>query len=124
MPTAPLNSHQQIVAGDDFKAADGRALTWTSALWPNVAGATLKMVVGHDQPNVWGNLPVTWTGTVSASATGSPVTVSLDVTAAQTVTLPAGEYDYTLEATLADTDVVTLAVGKLTVLAPPGAQPF
>lgn len=34
---APIDTHQQIVAGDDYKAADGRALTWRSGLWPNLA---------------------------------------------------------------------------------------
>jgi hypothetical protein len=123
MPSAPIDTHQQIVAGDDFKAADGRALTWTSTHWPNLAGATLSMVVGHNQYNLYGNLPVTWTGTVPASP-ASPTTVSLDVANAQTIVLPQGEYDYALTATLADTDIVTIAAGKLTVIAQPGTVPL
>jgi hypothetical protein len=76
------------------------------------------MVVGHDH-SAFGDLPQTWTGTVPASP-DSPQTVTLDVAAAQTATLARDEYDYILTATLADGDVVTIALGKLTVQAAPG----
>jgi hypothetical protein len=119
----PLKIHQVVVSGDDYKAADGRALTWSSAGWPNLAGATLKMIVGHEQYNLYGNLPLTWKGTVPASP-ASPTTISLDVTALETSNIPQDEYDYQLTATLADADEVTLAIGKLTVLAAPGTVPL
>jgi hypothetical protein len=121
---APVVAHLEITAGDDAKAADGRALSWgPSQTWPDLAGASLKMVVGHFQFNLYGNLPVTWTGTVPASP-DSPSTVSLDVAAAQSASLPQDEYDYMLTATLSDGDTVTLATGKLTVLAAPGMVPL
>jgi hypothetical protein len=50
--------------------------------------------------------------------------VSLDVTAAQTILLPAGEFSYQLSAVLADGDRVTIAQGKLTVWAAPGTPPL
>lgn len=122
MPSPPLESHQQIVSGDDCKAVDGRALTWTSGPvqpWPNLAGATLSMVIGHNQPGIYGSLPQTWTETLPGSP-ASPTTVSLDVTATQTALLLGGIYDYMLSATLVNGDVVTLAYGKLTVFPRPG----
>jgi hypothetical protein len=124
MPAAPLTTHQQITAGDDAQARDGRALTWgPSQSWPDLAGATLKMVVGHDQFNLYGNLPLTWEDTVPASP-DKPATVELSVTAAQSANLPQDEYDYQLAATLTNGDVVTLALGKLTVFAAPGTVPL
>lgn len=119
----PLHIHQEIVAGDDYKAADGRALSWSSTSWPDLAGATLTMVTGHTQQNLYGNLPVTWTGSVPASP-ASPTEISLDVTSAETSNFAADEYDYQLTATLADGDKVTIALGKLTVQAAPGAFPL
>lgn len=117
---APLITHQEVVAGDDYKAADGRALVWgPSQYWPDLAGAALSMVVGHGQYNLYGNLPVTWTGSVPGSP-DAPVIVSLNVTAAQTVALVQDEYDYQLQAKLTNGDQVTLAMGKLTVTATPG----
>jgi hypothetical protein len=123
MPLIPhwsvLNTAQEIVSGDDCKAADGRGLSWSSPRWPDLAGATLTMVVGHHtlQP-LSGSLPVTWTGAVPSSPS-SPFTVFLDVAAAQTGVLTAGTYYYTLAAVLPSGDKITLAVGNLTVQAPP-----
>jgi len=124
--SSPLNTHQQIVAGDDYKAADGRALTWTSGpvqTWPDLAGATLTMVVGEHQPNLLPFLPATFTGTVPGTP-AAPTTVSLDITAAQTSNIPSSEYDYQLVATLTNGDKITLAYGHLTVLAAPGTIPL
>lgn len=115
----PLTTHQQVVAGDDYKAADGRAITWSSGAWPNLASATLTMVVGHDEYNLYGNLPLTWTGSVPASP-ANPTEISLDVPGTQTVNLPPDQYDYTLSATLVDGDKIPIAIGMLTVQADPG----
>lgn len=115
-----VNTHLEFVQGDDRKARDGRALTWSSPTWPNVAGATLTMIVGHDSQDIYGNVPQTWTGTVPSSPP-SPSTVSLDVTSAQTLGLPGGQYDYTLTATLTNGDKVTLAAGQLSVIPTPNS---
>jgi hypothetical protein len=120
----PLTKHQQVVSGDDYKAADGRALTWSSSgAWPDLAGASLLMLVGHEQYNLYGNLPLSWKGTVPASP-AQPTEISLDVTSLETSNIPQDEYDYQLTATLADGDKVTLAIGKLTVWAAPGTVPL
>lgn len=119
---SPLTTHQQVVAGDDYKAEDGRALSWTSAVFPDLAGSTLTMTVGHVTQNIYGNMPAFWTGTVPASP-DAPQTITLDVTALQTSALPADEYDYTLTATLLDGDKWTVAIGALTVQASPTAVP-
>lgn len=115
-----VNTHLEFVQGDDRKARDGRALTWSSPTWPNVASATLTMIVGHDSQDIYGNVPQTWTGAVPSSPP-SPSTVSLDVTSAQTVALPGGQYDYTLTATLTNGDKVTLAAGQLSVIPTPNS---
>jgi hypothetical protein len=121
---APLDTHLEIVAGDDYKAADGRALSWTSQMFPsNLAGATLSMVLGHNEYNLYGNLPITITGSVPGSP-ASPTTVSLDVAGAITANLPAGQYQYMLTATLTDGDRVTIAAGNLSMLAAPNTTPL
>ncbi|MGZ4530822.1 MAG: hypothetical protein ACXVXP_00550 [Mycobacteriaceae bacterium] len=119
----PLSTHQELTAGNDAKLADGTALEWESALWPDLAGATLTMVVGHEQYNLYGNLPLTWTGAVSALIP-SPSAIHLDVPAALTSNLPQDEYDYQLTATLPSGDAITIAIGKLTVYAAPGTVPL
>lgn len=119
MTPAPIISHQQIVRGDDFKAAEDRALVWTSPQWPNLAGATLKMVVGLSPPSAFTFTPATWTGSVPA---GTPIFIAtMELSHTQTSALAAGCYDYTLSATLPNADVVTIATGQLTVLAQPGS---
>lgn len=117
-PFHPLDTPQQLTAGNDAKLADGTALVWLSSKWPNLAGATLTMVVGHDQVTL-NNVPATWTGTLPGTP-ASPTTAHLDVLAAQSATVGPGEYDYLLTATLTSGDKVTLAEGKLTVRAVPG----
>lgn len=120
--TAPIISHQEIVRGDDFKAAEGRALAWTSPQWPNLAGATLAMIVGSALPNTLGGLPVTWPGSVAA---GAPIWVAtIELTHVQTAAVGEGCWNYTLVATLPDGDVQTIATGQLTVLANPAQAPL
>jgi hypothetical protein len=119
---APIIQHCEIVKGDDFKAAEGRALTWQSPQWPNIAGATLSMIVGSNMPNIYGALPLTWTGSVPA---GTPIWLAtIELSHVQTEAITEGCWDYTLTATLPDGDRVTLATGQLTVLANPAQAPF
>lgn len=120
--TAPLIVHQEIVKGDDFKAAEGRSLVWESPQWPSLAGAALSMVVGSHLPNIYGGLPVTWTGSVPVGA--ATWTATIELTHVQTALLTEGCWDYTLTATLLDGDVQTLATGQLTVLANPAQAPL
>ncbi len=62
-----LTTHQTIVAGDDYKAADNRALWWESGEWPDLAGATLTMVIGKTEFDLYGSFPITLTDTVPSS---------------------------------------------------------
>ena len=128
---APLDTHQEIVAGDDYMAADGRALVWgPSQYWPNLSGATLSLIVGHNEFSITSTLPLTWTAVIPLSEgengqPGPPVTLaSLDVTGADSLNMPPAEYDYLLNATLLDGDTIALAAGKLTVLGAPGTTPL
>lgn len=123
-PFHPLDTSQQLTAGNDAKVADGTALVWVSAKWPDLAGATLAFVVGHDRHfSPFSGLPLTWTGTVP-TLPDSPSAVSLEVPAAESLNLPEGQYDYVLTATLLSADKVTLAIGKLTVYVNPGTVPL
>lgn len=122
-PFHPLDTYQQLTAGNDAKLADGSALVWVSAKWPNLAGATLAFVVGHDRHFCpFSNLPLTLTGIVP-TLPASPSAVSLEVPSATSLSLVEGQYDYLLTATLTSGDKVTLAIGKLTVYANPGTVP-
>jgi hypothetical protein len=122
---APITTHQEIVRGDDYRIADQRALSWSSPQWPNLAGSTLTMVVGRLDPNIPAIAAlstVTWTGSVPAGPVTT--TATLELTSAQTKQVPVDCLDYSLIATLADGDRVTLAIGKLTVQGEPAAQTF
>lgn len=113
------DKHLVMVSGDDYKLADQRAFLWTSGDWPNLAGATLTLVIGHTAQDIYGNLPQTWTYTMPGSP--SPTTTAIfEVTSAQSGGLGRDDYDYTLTATLSDGDKVTLAIGQLTSEASPG----
>ena len=121
---APLDQHIEMTAGDDYKAADGTALSWTSQEFPfNLASAALTLTIGHDEYNLYGNLPITVTGTVPASP-ANPTTVTLDVAGSATANLPAGQYQYQLDAVLPDSDKVTIAQGNLTMWATPNTVPL
>lgn len=120
MEPALLNVLKTIVQGDDYRAAESRALTWASPSWPNLAGATLEMTVGHDNSNIYGNLPVVWKQTLP----GSPETriATLELNHTQTGELAEGVFDYTLRATLLNEDRLTLSRGRLTVIAKPAEE--
>jgi hypothetical protein len=101
-----------LVRGDDYKAADGRALQWTNAAgsWPNLTGATIQFTL---QPHPLA--AVTKTGVVDV-ATGAGQKVHVDLLAADTLTARPGEYPYDLQATLSNADKVTLAQGRANLL--------
>lgn len=121
---APLTDHIEMTAGDDYKAADNTALSWTSKIFPsNLASAALTLTIGHDQYNLYGNLPISVTGTVPATP-ASPTTITLDVPGTATANLPAGQYQYQLDAVLPDGDKQTLAHGNLTMWAVPNTVPL
>lgn len=105
---APVTSSGSIelIHGDDYLAADNRALQWASATFPTLTGATIQLQVRAATKTS----PSSFNGTVLNSTTAE-----VELTAAQTLSLTAGTYTYALKATLTDTHTVTLATGPLVV---------
>jgi len=93
-----------IVSGDDYNAADGRALEWTdaNAAWPDLSG-TIAFICGS----------VTVAGSIITS-TGPGKKVRVQLTAAQTALLPQFTSVYTILMTQSDGDRITLVQGVLT----------
>ena len=119
----PIIQYMSIVSGNDYLAADGRALTWFSPQFPDLTGAKITMTTGSLQshlgnPLVFSPIPVVWTATVSG--TPSKYVATLPVKASQTTAITEGAYDYVLTAELTDLSLVTLATGQLTVIGTPG----
>jgi hypothetical protein len=105
-----------IVKGDDYLAADGRALEWTSADWPDLTGATVAMKYKRRRDVVSVAAEV-------VTPSGSEKKVRVELTRDVTSTLVAGEsrtqpraLAFDLEAILADGSVVTLVQADLKVL--------
>jgi hypothetical protein len=97
-----------LIAGDDYKTTDTRALTWTVTGTPSLSGATIRLKIGSL--------------TITGSASGT--TVSVELTAANTTTLLGSSSraggTYQLVATLSNADIVTLANGPWFVQTPTG----
>jgi hypothetical protein len=109
----------QIVRGDDYSNADGRALTFdisdpTGTGLPSLAGATVRLKTGlPNRPNL---AVLNVTGTV-VTATGTTRTVRFELTSAQTAVLVPIAYNFDVEATLSTARVITLLQGQCIVLA-------
>jgi hypothetical protein len=107
---SPVVNNQQIniVRGDDYKNADGRALfantTFGSA--PSLAGATIALKVNN------GLNPFSKTGVETGTAT-----CYVELTSAETSAFTPKTYPFDLQATLANGDIVTLTQGQFTVAA-------
>lgn len=96
-----------IVRGDDYKNANGRALTFTSGQWPNLSAASVALTVASGSLVALG--PVT--GVVDSSTQ-----VHFDLTHIQTGTLIQNAYAFDVQATLADLSIATLLTGTFRVL--------
>ena len=105
-PVATDGTAINIVRGDDYANADGRALTFTGATWPTLTSGTVALKVAT------GATITTYTGTVTGAQA-----CRVELTDTQTAALAAGVYAYDLEATLAGGSVVTLVQGTLRVAA-------
>jgi hypothetical protein len=109
----------QIVRGDDYANADGRALTFdisdpTGTGLPSLTGATVRLKTGlPNRPNL---AVLNVTGTV-VTATGTTRTVRFELTSAQTAVLVPIAYNFDVEATLSTGRVITLLQGQCIVLA-------
>lgn len=91
--------------GDDYDNADGRALEWESADWPVLTDGTISVKIAGG---------LTFTGSV-VTPTGTKK-VRLELTAAQSATIPAGKHRFQIVATVS-TDVFTLVADQWTSVA-------
>ena len=91
------------IQGDDYKAADGRAIEWTVASTATLTGGTVAVIVeGVD----------TYTGSVV-----DETTIRLELTAAQTAAIPVGPHRYQVihtQSVALGEDVTTLVQGTWT----------
>lgn len=89
--------------GDSYEDIDGRAIDWTDidANWPDLDEATITVIIGDD---------VSFTGSVVIPS-GANKRVRLELTAEQSLTIPAGTLDFVVRAVLANDNVVTLVDG-------------
>lgn len=94
-----------VYRGDDYLAANGRQLSFTDPgdTWPSLAGATVRFNVK----------PFSASSADVMVATGAGKQVDVDLASAITAKFVDRRYDFTLVATLAAGEVVTLAAGKL-----------
>lgn len=99
-----------LVQGDDYLDVDGRALLWTGKnenQWPDLTGASIVLTAGKDSETF------TMQGVV-VSAVGTQ-SVRVELTAAETE-VNSGWWDYDVQATLSNSDVVTMVIGRLRVI--------
>jgi hypothetical protein len=113
------NCNLLLVQGDDYFAADGRAIVWTLANVPDLTGASISFTA-QKRPQIvtTGSATITATGGVVVPS-GASKLVQLELPSATTATFAIGAngYTYELVATLASGHVVTLATGNITVKA-------
>ena len=104
----------EIIAGDDYFSADGRALQWSSAAWPNLTGATVSMKVYDSARALLG----TFAGSIQ-NAGSAEQGISVELSSIQTTALyssgPATALSFDLEATLSGGRKATLARGEIVV---------
>lgn len=103
-PVASDGTSINLVYGDDYMAADARALSFQSDDWPVLTGATIAL-------RVQGATAISLAGSVLAADQ-----VQVELTYTQIETIGIGTRRYDLQATLATSaHVVTLATGLFTV---------
>lgn len=100
-PVSENGSAVELITGDDYLAADGRALEFSSDDWPDLTGGTVLFKLG--------SLSVPALVTAARS-------VRVELTSAQTRNLKIAKRTHELEATLANGHVVTLLRGCTTVV--------
>ena len=97
------NQHVTTIQGDDYDAADGRAIEWTVASTATLTGGTVAVIIeGVD----------TYVGSVV-----DETTIRLELTAAQTAAIPVGPRRYQVIVTQSvalGEDVLTLVQGTWT----------
>lgn len=106
--TGPLHQtgNIEIVAGDDYLAADGRALDFLDSgnKWPDLTGASITFTAKGKANDI------SKAGSVIV-ATGSGKKVRVELTKTET-SVANGRYHYDVEATLPSGNIVTLVHGR------------
>jgi hypothetical protein len=108
--TRPITDEIEVVQGDSYLDADGRALVWSDTDWSDLTGATVTLTI------VSGATTLTITGTVGGAGQATQ-TVTAELTAAQTARLRPGRKGgrYNLSAALSGGGTETLAEGDVQV---------
>ena len=111
-PFSPLVKALTVVRGDDYLAADGRALDFLDELgvWPTLTGAT----IAFEMRNAASEVGTTAGSVIVGSGGGKQVRVELS--AAFTSARSTGEYTYHVRGTLANGHVITLRNGIASVI--------
>lgn len=108
-PVDAADSTITIYRGDDYKAAESRRLSWTSSAWTayNITGATILFSARYKRAT--GAL-FTKAGTVLDATT-----IAVELTNAETLALglEGTTFAFDVQATLTNSDVVTLAWGDM-----------
>lgn len=94
-----------VIYGDDYTVGSGNGpLEWESVDWPNLTTGALLFSLQLDAGRLWPKVPV------ALSATR----VRLELTAAETMDIRVGRFDYDIQVTIAGV-VTTLLTGVFTV---------
>lgn len=112
-PLDALTNKLTLIRGDDYKVAEGRALTWSSASWVTYNLLTATSLKFRAKKK---------TGTTVFQKAGTVVSsteVRVELTSAETATFDIrhGSMYYDVEATLANGDIITLVIGSLVTVA-------
>jgi hypothetical protein len=110
MDLLPEFSTVQLLRGDDYRAAHGRALQYgNSGNWPDLSGAVVEMGLAHR-----GKPLRTIAGTV-LEPSGEFAAVQFELMHEDTFDLPIGAVAFDVQATLSDARIYTLVRGHLLV---------
>jgi len=109
-----------IIQGDTYATADGRALVWTSASYtgPSLVDATAKFRAIPSNLYEKGSGEASLDKAATIGIDGDTVTFTVELTAAETGdldTISPRTYAYEIEVTLASGNVYTYAQGTMTV---------
>ena len=106
-----LGGDIEIVRGDDYKAADGRALEWTSGSWPDLTDADVLFTARTGDDVV----AISKAGSV-VTPSGAGKRVRVELFQAETVLLTTDKHRFDILATLSNGNTVTLVRAHMTVL--------
>ena len=110
--TSPLSTDGTIMLlqGDTYDSDETRAIVFSLTGQPNLTSATATLLLS------WGVDSLAVTGVIT-NAGQTTQTITVELTAAQTATLPVTGITYALKATLANAHVVTMQTGRVIVSA-------